>query len=137
MGVCWCPGSLTQKCVTLSTTEAEYVAMADGGKEALHVRGILAFLMPSLGSMSIGVYEDNKGAIDLAKKPLSSSNSEHVDVRHHFLREMAASGDISVQYLRSEDQHAVILTKTIGREFRKAPRFPFRQGLGANIFLVY
>ena len=29
---------------------------------------------------------------------------------------MAASGDISVQYLRSEDQHADILTKAIGRE---------------------
>ena len=45
------------------------------------MRGILAFLMPSRGLMSIGVYEDNKGAIDLAKNPLSSSNSEHIDVR--------------------------------------------------------
>ena len=52
--VSWC--SRTQKFVALSTTEAEYVAMADGVSEALHVRGILAFLMPSLGSMSIGVY---------------------------------------------------------------------------------
>ena len=51
-------------CVTLSTTEAEYEAIADGVKEALCVRGILAFLIPSLGSTSIGVYEDNKGAID-------------------------------------------------------------------------
>ena len=108
--------SRTQKCVTLSTTEAEYVAMADGVKEALYVRGILAFLMPSLEPMSIGVYEDNKGAIDLAKNPLSSSNSKHIDVRYHFLRELAASGDIAVQYLRSEDQHADILTKAIGRE---------------------
>ena len=40
--------SRTQKCITLSTTEAEYVAMADGVKEALYERGILAFLMPSL-----------------------------------------------------------------------------------------
>ena len=83
------------------TTEAEYVAMADRGKKAQYVRGILAFLTPSLGSMSTGVYED-KGAIDLAKKPLSSSNSKHIDVRHHFLREMPASGDIFVQYLRQK-----------------------------------
>ena len=53
--------SRTQKCVTLSTTEVEYVAMANGVKEALCVRGILVFLMPSLGTMSIGVYEDKKG----------------------------------------------------------------------------
>ena len=43
--------------------------MADGVKEALYVRGILAFLMSSLGAMSIGVYEGNKGAIDLSKTP--------------------------------------------------------------------
>ena len=52
--------------------------------------------MPSLGSMSIGVHEDNKGAIDLAKTPLNSSSSKYIDVRLHFLREMAASSDISV-----------------------------------------
>ena len=108
--------SRTQNCVTFSTTKAEYVVMADGVKEALYVRGILAFLMPSLGSMSIGEYEDNTGVIDLAKNPLSSSNSKHIDVRHHFLREMDASGDIYLPHLWSEDQHAYILTTAIGRE---------------------
>ena len=72
--------------------------------------------MPSLGSMSIGEYEDNTGVIDLAKNPLSSSNSKHIDVRHHFLMGMAACGDISVQYLRSANQQADILTKVIGGE---------------------
>ena len=107
--------SRTQKCVTLSTTEAEYVAMTDGVKEALYVRSILAFLMPGLEPISIIVYEDNKGAIDLAKTPLSSFNSKHIDVRYHFPRELAASGYISVQYLRTEDQHADILTEAYCR----------------------
>ena len=55
-GVAVCSGgplvfwfSRTQKCVTLSTTEAEHVAMADGANEAPSVRRMLAFLMPSLG----------------------------------------------------------------------------------------
>ena len=48
------------------------------------MRGIRAFLMPTLEPMRISVYEDNKGAIDFAKKPLSSSNSKHIDVRYHF-----------------------------------------------------
>ncbi|CAB1113285.1 unnamed protein product [Ectocarpus sp. CCAP 1310/34] len=39
--------SRTQKCVTLSTTEAEYVAISDGVKEALFVNGMLEFLRPS------------------------------------------------------------------------------------------
>ncbi|CAM9132786.1 unnamed protein product [Sphacelaria rigidula] len=79
--------------------------MADGVKEAaLYVRGILKFLMPSLGSKSIAVFDDKKGAIDLAEKRLSSSNS---------IRELVASDDISVKYLQSEEQHAGILTKAI------------------------
>ena len=56
--------SRTQKCVTLYTTEAEYMATADGVKDALYVRGVLFFFMPSHGSPSIGVFEHNKGAAD-------------------------------------------------------------------------
>ena len=90
--------------------------MTDGVKEALHVRGVLVFLMSSLGSLSIGMFEDNKGARDLAKNPLSSSNSTHIDLRYHFLRELVGTGDWSVKYLQTEDQHADILTKAIGEE---------------------
>ena len=97
--------SRTQKCVTLSTTEAEYVAMADRVKEAYYVRGAFVFLIPSLGSPSIRVFEDNRGAIDLAKNLLSSSNNEHIDVRYLFLREFVGTGDSSVKYLRTDDQH--------------------------------
>ena len=108
--------SRTQKCVTLFITEAEYVAMADVVKEALYVRGVLVFLMPSLRSPSIGVFEDNKGGIDMAKSPLSLSNNKHNDSRYHFLRGLVGKGDLSVKYFRTEDQHADILTKAIGRE---------------------
>ena len=53
--------SRTQKCVTLSTTEAEFVEMADGVKEALHVREILAFLMPSLGRCALACTKTTMG----------------------------------------------------------------------------
>ena len=62
------------------------------------------------------MYEDNKGATDLAKNPLSSSNSKHIDVRYHFLRDLVRKGDLSVKYLKTEEEHADIITKAIGRE---------------------
>ena len=52
-GVVMCGGtavswfSRTQKCITLSTSRAEYVAMADGIKEALFMRHVWRFLLPS------------------------------------------------------------------------------------------
>ena len=73
------------------------------------------FLMHSLGSPSIGVFEDNTEAIDSAKNPLSSSNSKHIDVRYHFLRELVRKGGLSVRNLWTEDQHADILTKAIDK----------------------
>ena len=96
MGVRWCLGFLGRR-IALSTTEAEYVAMVEGVKEALQVRGILTFQMPGLGSTGIGVLEDNKRAKYLAQNPVDyyMNNNKHIDVRYHFLRELVTSGDIS------------------------------------------
>ena len=114
--------SRTQKCVTLSTTEAEYVAMGDGVKEALFIRGIIEFLSPGKELGSIRVFEDSEGAIALAENPKSSSNSKHIHVRHHFLRELVEKETISIEHVDSEEQHADILTKALPREKFKVHR---------------
>ena len=66
-------------------------------------KGIPMFLISSSTPISIGVYEDNKRAIDQAKNPISLSNGKYIDVRHHILSELAFSGDISVKYIQSDD----------------------------------
>ena len=59
-------------------------------------------------------FEDNQGAGQLSQNPVSNSNSKHIDVRHHFLRELVHQGDISsVVHVPSEYQHADILTKVL------------------------
>ena len=52
--------SRTQKCVTLSTTEAEYVAIGDGMKEVF-MQGMIEFLVPTEKLSGIRVLEDNGG----------------------------------------------------------------------------
>lgn len=49
----------TQNCGISSTMEVEYVVTAGDVKETPYVTGILTFLMPSLGSESLEVFEDN------------------------------------------------------------------------------
>ena len=83
-GECVCWLSRTQKCVTRSTSEAEYVAL-----------------------------EDNQSAVQLSKNPVSKSNSKHIDVRHHFPRKLVRQGDISMNRVPPEHQHAGILTKAL------------------------
>ena len=64
--------SRTQKCLSQSISEAGYLAMGNGVKEALFVNGMLQFLRPGVEPRKIEVLEDNEGAIALAENPLSS-----------------------------------------------------------------
>ncbi|CAB1104630.1 unnamed protein product [Ectocarpus sp. CCAP 1310/34] len=108
--------SRTQKCVTLSTTEAEYVALGDVVKEILFLRQIWRFMLPQVGMPCIPVFEDNQGAIQLAQNPISNSNSKHIDVRHHFLRELVERKEISVIHVPSPYQRADFLTKSLPKD---------------------
>ena len=134
-GVVMCGGgpilwfSKTQKCVTMSTTQAEYVAMADMGKEILFLRQVWRFMLPAElrpcvplyednDPPCVPLYEDNEGAIQIAKHPISNSNSKHIDVRHHFLRQMVEEKEVEIIHVASKFQHADFLTKALPvREF--------------------
>ena len=118
-GVVMCAGgaimwlSKTQKCVTLSTTHAEYVAMADVGKELLFLVQVWRFMLPEELRPCIPLFEDNEGAIQIAKHPISNSNSKHIDVRHHFLRQLVEQKEVEIIHVASQYQHADFLTKTL------------------------
>ena len=116
--------SSTQRCVTLSTTEAEYVALGEGVKEALFTGAVLSFICPELSGSCVRVFEDNQGAIALAQNPLSSARSKHIDVRFHFVRELLRAKKIDIQFVASKDQHADILTKSLAAiPFKSHRRF--------------
>ena len=108
--VCWFPR--TQKCVTLSTSEAESVALGDAVKELLFLRQVWRFMLPSKVMPCFPVFEDNQGAVH-AQNSITNSNSKHIDVRRHFLRELIRQRDIKVVQAPSEFQHADILTKAL------------------------
>ena len=82
-------------------------------KELLILRQVWRFMIPGIGMPCFPVFEDNEGTLHFSKNPVSNSNSKHMDVRHHFLRELVRQGDISVNRVRSEYQHADILTNVL------------------------
>ena len=63
------------------------------------------------------LFKDNQGALQFSKNPVSNSNSKHVDVRHHFTRELVRQGKISVNDVRSRYQHADVLTNVLAFDF--------------------
>ena len=70
-------------------------------------------MLPGKGMPCFPIFEDNQGTVQLSQNPVSNSNSKHIDVRHHCLRELVRQGDISVSHVPSEYQHADILTKAL------------------------
>ena len=73
-----------QKCVALSTTEAEYIAANEAGKEMLWLKQFLQEL--DLKEDRYVVNCDSQSAIDLSKNSMYHSCSKRIEVRYHWLR---------------------------------------------------
>ena len=73
--------------------------MAEGFEDVLFLRHVWRFLLPYFGDPCIQVFEDNKGAIQMAVDPVTNPNSKHIDVRHHFLRENVENGEFEISHV--------------------------------------
>ena len=71
------------------------------------------FYFPGFGTSYITVFEDNERAKNLAQTPVCTSNSKHIDVRHHVLRELIFEGEFVITHVESDDQHADVLTRML------------------------
>ncbi|CAB1119354.1 unnamed protein product [Ectocarpus sp. CCAP 1310/34] len=74
------------------------------------------FMVPKVSKPCIPVFEDIQGAIQLAQNSISNSNSKHIDVRHHFLRELVERKEISVINVPPPHQRADVLTKRLPKD---------------------
>lgn len=101
-----------QPTVALSTTEAEYMAIAAAGQEALWWRSFRAEL--SGVNTSVQMNCDNRSAICLAEKEVGySARTKHIDLRHHFIKEQLEQKTIVLQHVSSDQQLADALTKSV------------------------
>ena len=104
--------SQRQSTVSLSTTEAEYIAASCETREAIWIRQLLCDVgEPMRGPTPI--FMDSQSAIKLIHNPEFHKRTKHVDIRYHYTREKLANGDIDVHYVPSKRQLADVLTKAI------------------------
>ena len=59
------------------------------------------------------IFLDNKSALALAKNPIFHGQSKHIDTRYHFIRECIARKEVHLEFVKSHDQVADILTKPL------------------------
>jgi hypothetical protein len=106
--------SVRQKTVALSTTEAEYMALAECVQEGMWVAGFLKELGMDIGPMTL--HEDNMSTLHLAQGNKTHGRTKHIDVKYHFVRQALAEKKITLAHCGTRDMLADILTKPLGRD---------------------
>lgn len=107
--------SQKQRVVALSSCEAEYIAATSGTCQGLWLGKVLSNIEGE-DQRRATLRVDNKSAIALAKNPVHHDRSKHIDTRYHFIRECVQTGDINLEYVRTEEQLADLLTKPLGKQ---------------------
>ncbi|GJS80047.1 retrovirus-related pol polyprotein from transposon TNT 1-94 [Tanacetum coccineum] len=106
--------SKKQRSTTISTIEAEYIAMSGCCAQILWMRSQLKDY--GFDFNKIPLYCDNKSAIALCCNNVQHSRSKHIDIRHHFIREQVENRVVELYFVETNYQLADILTKALPRE---------------------
>ncbi|GKB56437.1 hypothetical protein Tco_0912623, partial [Tanacetum coccineum] len=126
--------SKKQTCISHSTMEAEFIALAAAGKEAEWIRDLLMDIRLWPGLMPlIPMYCDSKAALSIAYNYVYNGKSRHLSLRHNYVRQLVDNGNINVVYVKSPgkgevgrfvNQTSSIFSMTLGkRELTTSFRF--------------
>ena len=103
--------------MTLSSSEAEYVAISEVCSDIMYLKQVLEFLGLTI-KLPITVYCDNLGAIFMTKNEVTQ-RTKHVSTRYHYVREFVEDGVVQVIFCRSENNLSDPYTKNVRGEVLK------------------
>ena len=98
--------------VTLSSSEAEWVALSEAVKEIMFVLQLLESMKIKV-KLPITVRVDNVGAIFMSKNISTSNRTKHVDIHTKFVNEYMEDGIIKIIFVQSNNNDSDIMTKNV------------------------
>ncbi|GJZ13829.1 zinc finger, CCHC-type containing protein [Tanacetum coccineum] len=109
--------SKKQTCITSSTMESEFVALAAAGKEAEWLRNLI-YEIPIWPKpiAPISIRCDSAPTMARAYSQIYNGKSRHLGVRHSMVRELIRNGVISIEFVRTQHNLADHLTKGLARD---------------------
>ncbi|KAK1558510.1 hypothetical protein Q3G72_003173 [Acer saccharum] len=100
-----------QNSISLSTAEAEYIAAGSGCTQLIWMKQMLVDYGFNQGTLTL--FCDNMSAINISKNPVQHSRTKHIDIRHHFIRELVENKCIVLEHVGTNDQLADLFTKPL------------------------
>ena len=107
-----------QSLVTLSSTAAEYVALASCAIEIEFLQSFLAAILPPrfvCSSEPPLIRSDNLSTIKWTESEAVNKRNKHVDVKYHFLKERVLDKQLRITHVATLDNVADIMTKPLPR----------------------
>ncbi|WJX25548.1 hypothetical protein P8452_14576 [Trifolium repens] len=103
--------SKKQNCVALSTAEAEYVAAGSSCSQLVWMKQMLKEYDVEQNALTL--YCDNMSAINISKNPVQHSKTKHIDIRHHYIRDLVKNKIVILEHVGTKEQIADIFTKAL------------------------
>ena len=108
--------SKKQSTIATSSSESEYMALFEAGKEAKWLRHLVRALVKPTGPLKpIVLYEDNTPAIHFSGEPSYHPRTKHFDIKYHKIREFRAADIVRIEHLATKEMPADALTKPLAR----------------------
>ena len=107
--------------ISLSTTEAEYIALSTAARELLPIQEMFIELAQYLeiGTITPAVrcelFEDNKGTKTLANAPKMNAGKKHIAIKYHHFREAVKKLILQIKQVDTKEQLTDIMTKAVDR----------------------
>uniref|UniRef100_A0A2N9F059 CCHC-type domain-containing protein n=1 Tax=Fagus sylvatica TaxID=28930 RepID=A0A2N9F059_FAGSY len=109
--------SKKQSCISHSTMESEFIALASAGKEAEWLRNMLYDIELWPQPMSaISIYCDSQATMSIVYSKIYNGKSRHISLRHEYVRQLIEDGVISIVYVKSSGNLADPFTKGLSRD---------------------
>nr|GEU73013.1 zinc finger, CCHC-type [Tanacetum cinerariifolium] len=104
-------------CITISTMESKFVALAAAGKEAEWLRNLIhEILIWPKPIAPISIRCDSDPTMARAYSQIYNGKSRHLGVRHSMVKELIRNGMISIEFVRTQHNLADHLTKGLAKD---------------------
>ena len=102
-----------QNLVSLSSTESEFIGIAEIGKKLMWLKNVLNFM--KMKHEKIKVYNDNNGSIKMAKSSSSMKRTKHINIRYFYIQGLLQEGEFDLEHVRTDENVADTFTKSLGK----------------------
>ena len=104
----------------MSTTEAEYIALSQSLRDAIPIMNLILEMKQKgyevyskTPRVFCTAFEDNNGALELARTPKMRARTKHINLVYHHFRDYVSKGLINVLPIDTKEQIADIFTKPL------------------------